>query len=132
MTSSTFKKLGVQCLGIAAMVLFAIGTAHAGGEFKDSVEKVGNQAEALPQFIQFVCYVLGIGLTAKGILAGKKYSENPSGASSGLLGVIGPLAVGGLLIALPSVADMAIKSTLSSPNSTKTFGSNGTFGGTIQ
>jgi hypothetical protein len=129
MTSSTFKKLGFQCLLAGAFVVLGTSMAHATGDFAGSVQKVGDQAESLPQFIQFICYVLGIGMTAKGILAGKKYSENPSGAQGGLLGVIGPLAVGGLLIALPSVADMAIKSTLTNSTSQKNF--SGGFGGTI-
>lgn len=119
----SLKQIGF--LGLAVGLVFLAGTdvalATGSQDFAGSVNKVGQQAAALPKFIQFICYVLGIAIVAKGILAGKKYSENPSDVKNGLLGILGPLAVGGLLIALPAVSDLAIKSTLSNDTSTKTF-----------
>ncbi|MGE3770345.1 MAG: DUF6750 family protein [Bdellovibrionales bacterium] len=121
MTTINFKKLGFLSLAAAVLVVAGADFAHATQDFAGSVQKVGDQAEALPGFIQFICYVLGIGLVAKGILAGKKYSENPAQATGGLLAVIGPLAVGGLLIALPAVSDTVINSVLQNDTANRNF-----------
>jgi len=121
MTTINLKKLGFLSLAAAVLVVAGADFAQASQDFAGSVKKVGDQAEALPGFIQFICYVLGIGLVAKGILVGKKYSENPAQHTGGLLSVIGPLAVGGLLIALPAVSDTVINSVLQNDTANRSF-----------
>jgi hypothetical protein len=112
MTNLTIKK--VAFCGFAALAILVMGAdlAHATNDFKGAVDNVGKQAAALPSFINFICYILGIGLVGKGILVGKKYSENPSSVNGGLLAVLGPVGVGGLLLVLPTVAEIAIQSTV--------------------
>jgi len=112
----------VAICSFAVIAILAVGTelAHAGGnDFQNTVQRVGTQASALPKFINFICYVLGIGLVGKGVLVGKKYSENP--ANTTLLQVLGPLGVGGMLLVLPTVADLAINSTIGTSGGSATF-----------
>lgn len=93
-----------------ALVLSPTLAQASGGDFKGSVDTLTTQASTLPKLISIVLYIIGIALVGKGILTGKKFSENPGSVNGGLFAVLGPIAVGALLIASPSVASLATKS----------------------
>lgn len=95
---------------VAALALVLTPELAFAQEFKDSIDKVSDQAAGLPRLISIVLYIIGIALVGKGILTGKKFSENPGSVNGGLFAVLGPIAVGALLIAAPSVADLATQS----------------------
>lgn len=109
MTSLVVKKSSIIALAALAIALVP-QLAFADNTFEDAIGTVTDQTQGIPQLISIVLYIIGIALVGKGILVGKKFSENPSGVTGGLFAVLGPIAVGALLIAAPSVADMAIAS----------------------
>ena len=116
-TSSTLRqqaRISADCATafVLAAGLFIIAPSHAlasGAKLSDTLSNVGEQLSSLPQFIQFIFYVVGIALVGRGLMSAKKISENPA-QGGGVLGAVGPIGVGGLMIALPSVADLAMNS----------------------
>lgn len=95
---------------VAALAVVLTPELALANDFKNSIDTVSDQASGLPRLISIVLYIIGIALVGKGILTGKKFSENPGSVNGGLFAVLGPIAVGALLIAAPSVADLATKS----------------------
>lgn len=112
--SSLFAFAAVAALTMA----LAPDTAHAANDFANSISKVTQQTSGIPKLISIILYIIGIALVGKGILTGKKFSENPSSVNGGLFAVLGPVAVGALLIAAPSVASIATESLGASSDAT--------------
>lgn len=110
MTSLVIRKSSIIALAALAIVLVPQLAFASGRTFEDSIGTVTEQTKGIPELISIVLYIIGIALVGKGILVGKKFSENPSSVTGGLFAVLGPIAVGALLIAAPSVAKMAISS----------------------
>lgn len=106
------RKSSLLALAAVAAVSMALvpDVAHAANDFANSIDTVTQQTTGIPKLISIILYIIGIALVGKGILTGKKFSENPSSVNGGLFAVLGPVAVGALLIAAPSVASIATKS----------------------
>jgi hypothetical protein len=115
-TSSTLRRhaqASVDCatmfIAAAALYILLPSFAFAGGtaDLSNTLSNVGEQASVLPKFLQYIFYIVGIALVGRGLMNGKKLSEDPRG---GILSALGPLGVGGLMIALPSTADLVYSS----------------------
>lgn len=101
------NKLSLVALAAAAVLLPSAAFAN---DFANSIDTITTQTTGIPRLISIILYIIGIALVGKGILTGKKFSENPSSVNGGLFAVLGPVAVGALLIAAPSVANIATES----------------------
>lgn len=78
--------------------------ADSADDAAGSVSTVVGQMHHIPLLLSLVLYIIGIALIGKGLLTGKKYAENPGSVNGGLFAVLGPIAVGAMLIAAPNVA----------------------------
>ncbi len=109
------KFLNTQSQKMSAMIL--TGAMISSGEAfatttkdLDSLTKnVGNQAQNIPQFINFACYITGAGLVGMGLFGFKKHID--SGGQEKLPPALAKTFVGGALVATPAMIDLATNTT---------------------
>ncbi|MGE3770344.1 MAG: hypothetical protein AB7G06_05260 [Bdellovibrionales bacterium] len=93
----------------AAAYLFMPTHAFASEGVSSGIGKLTENVGSLPGFIEFLFYIIGISLTARGLYLAKKNSEGGQQQAS-VLSIFVSLTVGALFIAAPVVADTIINS----------------------
>ncbi len=78
------------------------------GVFDDIIANLGTSVEGIPYVIAVVSYIAGIAFAITAILKLKAHVDNPNQES--LRSVLGRLAFGGMLLALPTVLDAMVSS----------------------
>lgn len=111
--SAMLRSVAVAAVSVGLVTLAGTGIAEAGGtDFNSYATQVSNKTNVAADIVTYVSYIAGAGLTAIGIVDLKKHVENPS--QTPLKNGLAKLGVGGMLIALPFLANVA----------TSTFGGN--------
>jgi len=88
---------------------FASPTNTGNGTISESISTVATNVGQLPYFFQFIFYIVGLALLAKGLFNGKRLAEDPR-AQGGILAVLGPVVIGSLLLITPSVTELILNS----------------------
>ena len=105
------KLLNRQSQKLSAMILtgamVASGDALAAGvkDLSGLTKEVGNQSSNIPQFINYACYITGVGLCGLGLFGFKQHVD--SGGQEKLPPALAKLFVGGALVATPAMIDVA-------------------------
>ena len=85
-------------LAIAAIAAIAAEPALA-GQVSDMIENTGNQMQAVPVYINYVSYIIGVALAVAGIAKLKAHADNPGQTS--IKDGIGRLLAATAFISLP-------------------------------
>jgi len=103
------KLLNRQGQKLSAMIL--TGAMIASGDvsatttdLKTLTSNVGEQSSNIPQFINYACYITGVGLVGMGLFGFKKHVDNPQ---EKLPPALAKLFVGGALVATPAMIEVA-------------------------
>jgi hypothetical protein len=88
----------------------ATGTV-TGSDLNATVQQIGAQANNIPQLINGVFFVAGIGLVGLGLFGVKKHVD--SNGQEKLPPALAKAGIGGALMALPILADNAINTVVS-------------------
>jgi hypothetical protein len=103
------KFLNRQSQKVSAMILtgamIASGDAFASTDLKGLTKTVGDQSSNIPQFINYACYITGVGLVGMGLFGFKKHVD--SGGQEKLPPALVKTFVGGALVATPTMIDIA-------------------------
>jgi hypothetical protein len=105
------KFLNKQSQKVSAMILtgamIASGDAFATNstDLSSLTQKVGDQSSNIPQFINYACYITGVGLVGMGLFGFKKHVD--SGGQEKLPPALVKTFVGGALVATPTMIDIA-------------------------
>ncbi len=97
---------------VLSMAFPDVVMAATGGQFTDlrgAADQTVTQVGTVPQIVNSLAFVIGIGLVTLGIIDLKKHADNP--ANNPMKNGISKLLVGGALVALPAGV-AAIKQTV--------------------
>lgn len=95
---------------VTGMIVSSSNVAHATTDLDTTVKQLGNQSESLPQLINGVFFIAGIGLVGLGLFGVKKHVD--SGGQEKLPPALAKAGIGGALMAIPVVADNAVQTVL--------------------
>ena len=103
------KFLNTHSQKLSAMIMtgamVASGKAMASTDLSSLTKTVGNQSSNIPQFINYACYITGVGLVGMGLFGFKKHVD--SGGQEKLPPALAKTFVGGALVATPAMIDIA-------------------------
>ncbi len=103
-------ELGLKILGFAAAVVLLPEAAHATGQIADVAGHLASNTGSVTPVISAASYVGGTAMCAIGAMKLKDHTANPDNAK--LSAGVGRMAVGAGLLALPSVMDIMVSSTV--------------------
>ncbi len=111
------KKLMLTA-AVAALVVTVSAPAFAQGQMSDMLMNTQRNLGSIPNFINWVAYIIGVALGVAGVSKLKAHVDNPGQTS--VKDGLGRLAASGLFISLPFMLDM-IRSTQAVGNNAGTI-----------
>lgn len=103
---------------VAALVVTVSAPAFAQGQMSDMLMNTQKNLGSIPNFINWVAYIIGVALGVAGVSKLKAHVDNPGQTS--VKDGLGRLAASGLFISLPFMLDM-IRSTQAVGNNAGTI-----------
>lgn len=112
------RKTQMASAALVTGIMLSPSLALASGnavDLKSQTEQLGRQSEALPQLINGVFFIAGIGLVGLGLFGVKKHVD--SGGQEKLPPALAKAGIGGALMALPVFAENAINTLIGTTSS---------------
>jgi len=110
------KKTQLASAALMTGLMFS-APAHAVSDLRTQTEQIGKQSDQLPQLINGVFFIAGIGLVGLGLFGVKKHVD--SGGQEKLPPALAKAGIGGALMALPIFADNAVETLVGTSNDTQ-------------
>ena len=91
--------MGAGALALGGLIIFTPELAMAQESLDDFTARVGKESKNIPQFINIVCYIVGVVTVALGVIKLKQHIEQPT--QHPLKDGVARVAFGALLLSLP-------------------------------
>ena len=107
--------MGAGALALGGLIVFMPDMAFAQESLDDFTKRVGNESQNIPQFINIVCYIVGVVTVALGVIKLKQHIEQPT--QHPLKDGVARVAFGALLLSLPFLLALGAQTMQGGQNS---------------